>query len=50
MLDIESGVKTPVDMIMYRNYFIISMCACVFVLVIVFFYDMYCAYFMTLEQ
>ena len=37
-------------MIVYRNYFIISMCACVCILIIVFFYDMYRAYCLTLEQ
>ena len=52
MFDLEQQqpVKTPPHLIMYRNYFIVIMCACVSILVFVFCYDMYRAYYLTLGK
>ena len=52
MFDLEQQqpVKTPPHMIIYRDYFIMIMCAFVSILVVVFCYDMYCAYYLTLGK
>jgi hypothetical protein len=50
MFELEAEIKTPPHLIIYRNYFIMIMCACISILVVVFCYDMYRAYYLTLGK